>query len=34
MTEVSLLPMAAEAAGVTFPQLVERLVRAAHRRRK
>lgn len=34
MTEVSLLPMAAEAAGVPFPQLVERLVRAAHGRRK
>jgi D-alanine-D-alanine ligase len=34
MTEVSLLPMAAEAAGVTFEQLVERLVRAAHGRRK
>ncbi len=34
MTEVSLLPMAAQAAGVTFPQLVDRLVRAAHGRRQ
>jgi D-alanine-D-alanine ligase len=34
MTEVSLLPMAAEAAGVSFPQLVDRLVRAAYGRRK
>jgi D-alanine-D-alanine ligase len=34
MTEVSLLPMAAAAAGTTFPQLVERLARAAHGRRK
>jgi D-alanine-D-alanine ligase len=34
MTEVSLLPMAAEAAGIGFPLLVERLVRAAHGRRK
>ena len=34
MTETSLLPMAAQAAGIDFPQLVERLVRAAHGRRK
>jgi D-alanine-D-alanine ligase len=34
MTEVSLLPMAAQAAGVSFAQLVERLVRSAHGRRK
>jgi hypothetical protein len=26
--------MAAEAAGIAFPQLVDRLVRAAHGRRK
>jgi D-alanine-D-alanine ligase len=32
MTELSLLPMAAQAAGIAFPQLVERLVRAAHGR--
>jgi D-alanine-D-alanine ligase len=34
MTEVSLLPMAAEAAGMSFEQLVERLVAAAHTRRQ
>jgi D-alanine-D-alanine ligase len=34
MTEVSLLPMAAQAAGISFAQLVERLVQAAHGRRK
>jgi D-alanine-D-alanine ligase len=34
MTELSLLPMAAQAAGIDFPQLVERLIRAAHGRRK
>jgi D-alanine-D-alanine ligase len=34
MTELSLLPMAAEAAGIGFPELVERLVRTAHGRRK
>jgi D-alanine-D-alanine ligase len=34
MTEVSLLPMAAAAADITFAQLVERLVRAAHSRRQ
>jgi D-alanine-D-alanine ligase len=34
MTEVSLLPMAADAAGIGFSPLVERLVRAAHGRRK
>jgi D-alanine-D-alanine ligase len=34
MTEVSLLPMAAAAADMTFAQLVERLVRSAHARRK
>ena len=34
MTEVSLLPMAAAAAGVSFPELVDRFVRSAHGRRK
>jgi len=33
MTETSLLPMAAEAAGLTFQDVVERLVRAALSRR-
>lgn len=34
MTETSLLPMAAEAAGMSFQDVVERLVRAALSRRK
>ena len=34
MTEVSLLPMAAAAAGISFAQLVGRLTAAAHARRK
>ncbi|MDP2402073.1 MAG: D-alanine--D-alanine ligase, partial [Actinomycetota bacterium] len=33
MTETSLLPMAAEAAGTTFQDVVERLTRAALARR-
>ena len=33
MTETSLLPMAAEAAGIEFAQLVDRLTRSAHGRR-
>ena len=32
MTETSLLPMAAEAAGIGFQQLVDRLARSAHSR--
>jgi D-alanine-D-alanine ligase len=32
MTETSLLPMAAEAAGIDFPSLVDRLARSAHER--
>jgi D-alanine-D-alanine ligase len=32
MTETSLLPMSAAAAGIEFPQLVDRLVRSAHGR--
>ena len=33
LTDTSLFPMAAEAAGLDFPQLVERILESAHRLR-